>query len=84
MTIEQVDDKPVRIDICCINFSEGYAQQYTEFLKVLYQTINPTDVYLVYPSGMEIRLQSVDTFERFCEIVDRISCIYNDTEQFFS
>jgi hypothetical protein len=84
MTVEQVDDKPIRIDICSANFSDGYAQQYKEFLKVLYQTINPTEVHLIYPSGIDIHLQSVNTYERFCEICNRISCIYDSTEQFFS
>ena len=84
MTVEQVDDKPIRIDISVCNFSDGYAQQYKEFLKVLYQTINPTEVHLIYPSGIDIHLQSVNTYERFCEIVRRISCIYHSTEQFFA
>jgi len=84
MTVEQVDDKPLKIEICVCNFSDGYSVQYKEFLKVLYQSINPTEVHLIYPSGIDIHLQSVNTFERFCEIVDRISCIYHSTEQFFS
>jgi len=85
MTVEQEqDNKPVRIDICVVNFSDGYAQQYKEFLKVLYQTINPTEVHLIYPSGVDITLESVNTFERFCEIITRISCIYDSTEQFFA
>jgi hypothetical protein len=83
MTVEQVDDKPIRIDICSANFSDGYAQQYKEFLKVLYQTINPTEVHLIYPSGIDIHLTFVNNYQRFCEIVDRISWVYHTTEQFF-
>jgi hypothetical protein len=85
MTVEQEqDNKPVRIDICVVNFSDGYSVQYKEFLKVLWISIKPTEVHLIYPSGIDIHLQSVNTFERFCEIIERISCIYHSTEQFFT
>ena len=72
----------VKIAIVTENF-RNYSESYAEFLKVLWITINPTKVYLVYPSGTEICLQSVKTYDRFCEIVERIEAIYHDTEQFF-
>ncbi len=77
-------DDQVEIDIAIVteNF-RNYSQSYAEFLKVLWITIKPTRVYLVYPSGTEIFLESVKTYDRFAEIVDRIEGIYRDTECFF-
>ena len=75
-------DEDVKIAIVTENF-RNYSESYAEFLKVLWITINPTKVYLVYPSGTEIFLESVQTYDRFAEIVERIECIYRDTEQFF-
>lgn len=80
MTVEQ--DEDVSISIVADNF-RNYSESYAEFLKVLWITIQPTKVYLVYPSGTEIYLESVKTFDRFCEIIDRIEAIYHDTEQFY-
>ena len=80
MTVEQVDE--VKIAIVTENF-RNYSESYAEFLKVLWISIKPTKVYLVYPSGTEIYLASVKTFDRFAEIVDRIESIYHSTEQFF-
>ena len=71
----------VKIAIVTENFRSS--QNYAEFLKVLWITIKPTKVFLVYPSGTEIYLQSVTTFDRFAEIVERIENIYHSTEQFF-
>ena len=75
-------DEDVKIAIVTDNF-RNYSESYGEFLKVLWITIHPTKVYLVYPSGTEIYLESVKTFDRFAEIVDRIEAIYHDTEKFF-
>ena len=75
-------DEDVKIAIVTENF-RNYSESYAEFLKVLWITIKPTKVYLVYPSGTEIYLQSVKTYDRFCEIVERIEAIYHDTERFF-
>ena len=75
-------DEDVKIAIVTDNF-RNYSESYGEFLKVLWITIKPTKVYLVYPSGTEIYLQSVKTYDRFCEIVERIEAIYHSTEQFF-
>ena len=75
-------DEDVKIAIVTDNF-RNYSESYGEFLKVLWITIKPTKVYLVYPSGTEIYLESVKTFDRFAEIVDRIEAIYHDTEKFF-
>ena len=72
----------VKIAIVTENFRQ-YSESYGEFLKVLWITIKPTKVYLVYPSGTEIYLASVKTYDRFIEIVDRIEAIYHDTERFF-
>lgn len=72
----------VKIAIVTENFRQ-YSESYGEFLKVLWITIKPTKVYLVYPSGTEIFLESVKTYDRFIEIVDRIEAIYHDTEKFF-
>ena len=81
MTVdEQTED--VKIAIVTENFRQ-YSESYGEFLKVLWITIKPTKVYLVYPSGTEIFLESVKTYDRFIEIVDRIEGIYRDTERFF-
>ena len=83
MTVEQEPEfEEVKIEIVGENFRH-YSQSYAEFLKVLWITIKPTKVYLVYPSGTEIFLESVKTFDRFAEIVDRIEAVYHDTEQFF-
>ena len=76
-----VDEDEVKIAIFTENFKNS--ESYAEFLKVLWITIKPTKVYLVYPSGTEIYLQSVTTFDRFAEIVERIENIYRSTEQFF-
>jgi hypothetical protein len=76
-----VDEDEVKIAIVTENFN--YSESYAEFLKILWITIKPTKVYLVYPSGTEIYLQSVTTFDRFAEIVERIDAIYRDTEKFF-
>jgi hypothetical protein len=78
MTIEE----DIKIAIVTENF-RNYSESYGEFLKVLWITIKPTKVYLVYPSGSEIFLESVKTFNRFADIVDRIASVYHDTEQFF-
>ena len=75
-------DEDVKIAIITENF-RNYSESYAEFLKVLWITIKPTKVYLVYPSGTEIFLESVKTYDRFAEIVDRIEAIYYDTERFF-
>jgi len=72
----------VKIAIVTENF-RNYSESYAEFLKVLWITIKPTKVYLVYPSGTEIYLESVKTYDRFCEIVHRIESVYHDTEKFF-
>ena len=80
MTVDQ--DEDVKIAIVTENF-KNYSESYAEFLKVLWITINPTKVYLVYPSGTEIFLESVKTYDKFCEIVDRIQAVYYDTEKFF-
>ena len=81
MTIEEVNTD-VKIAIVTENF-RNYSESYAEFLKVLWITIKPNKVYLVYPSGTEIFLESVKTYDRFSEIIDRIEGIYHDTERFF-
>ena len=78
MTVESED---VSISIVTENF-RSYSESYAEFLKVLWITIQPTKVYLVYPSGTEIYLESVKTYDRFCDIVERIENIYRDTEPY--
>jgi len=75
------DNEDVKIAIVTENFRSS--QNYAEFLKVLWITINPTNVYLVYPDGTEIFLESVKTYDRFMEIVQRIEDVYRCTEQFF-
>ena len=72
----------IKIAIVTENFRQ-YSESYAEFLSVLWITIHPTRVYLVYPSGTEIFLESVKTYDRFMEIVERIEGIYRDTEKFF-
>ena len=72
----------VKIAIVSENFRQ-YSESYAEFLSVLWITIKPTKVYLVYPSGTEIYLASVKTYDRFMEIVKRIESVYHDSEQFF-
>ena len=81
MTIEEVNTD-VKIAIVTENF-RNYSESYSDFLSVLWITIHPTRVYLVYPSGTEIFLESVKTYDRFMEIVKRIEAIYHDTERFF-
>ena len=77
-----VDEDEVKIAIITENF-RNYSESYAEFLKVLWITIHPTRVYLVYPSGTEIFLESVKTYDKFMEIVQRIESVYRDTEKFF-
>ena len=72
----------VKIAIVADNF-RNYSESYAEFLSVLWVTIKPTKVYLVYPSGTEVYLESVQTYDKFMEIVYRIESIYHDTERFF-
>jgi hypothetical protein len=79
MTVEEVED--VSITIVTENF-RSYSESYAEFLKVLWITIQPNKVYLVYPSGTEIYLSSVNTYERFMDIVERIENIYRQTEPY--
>ena len=79
MTVQQVEE--VSITIVTENF-RNYSESYSEFLSVLWITIQPTKVYLVYPSGTEIFLESVKTYDRFMDIVKRIENIYRDTEPF--
>tara|TARA_R110001606_G_C14961690_1_gene601958 strand:- start:277 stop:525 length:249 start_codon:yes stop_codon:yes gene_type:complete len=81
MTIEEVNTD-VKIAIVTENFRD-YSESYGDFLKILWITIWPTKVYLIYPSGTEIYLESVQTYDRFAEIVERIEGIYRDTERFF-
>jgi len=76
-----MSEDEVKIAIVTENFRSS--QNYAEFLKVLWITIKPTRVYLVYPSGTEIFLESVKTYDRFTEIVQRIEDVYRSTEQFF-
>ena len=76
-----MSEDEVKIAIVTENFRSS--QNYTEFLKVLWITIKPTRVYLVYPSGTEIFLESVKTYDRFTEIVQRIEDVYRSTKQFF-
>ena len=79
MTVEQVEE--VSITIVTENF-RNYSESYSEFLSVLWVTIKPTKVYLVYPSGTEIFLESVKTYDRFMDIVKRIENIYRHTEPY--
>lgn len=76
------ETEDVKIAIVADNF-RNYSESYADFLSVLWITIKPTKVYLVYPSGTEIYLASVKTYDRFMEIVHRIESIYHDTEKFF-
>ena len=78
MTVESED---VSISIVTENF-RSYSESYAEFLKVLWITIHPTKVFLVYPSGTEIYLESVKTYDRFMQIVQKIENIYRDTEPY--
>ena len=78
MTVETED---VTISIVTENF-RSYSESYSQFLKVLWITIQPTKVYLVYPSGTEIYLESVKTYDRFCDIVERIENIYRNMEPY--
>ena len=79
MTVQQVED--VSITIVTENF-RNYSESYAEFLKILWITIKPNKVYLLYPSGTEIYLESVKTFERFADIIERIEGIYRDMEPY--
>tara|TARA_R110002110_G_scaffold49456_3_gene146857 strand:- start:8 stop:259 length:252 start_codon:yes stop_codon:yes gene_type:complete len=79
MTVEQVED--VVIEIVTENF-KNYSESYAEFLSVLWISIKPNKVYLIYPSGTEIFLESVKTYDKFMDIVQRIERIYCYTEQF--